>query len=80
MFRQIRFLSLIFAVMGGVASHAQFAWGQSTVADGPNSTWHLTGSAPESYEAGWLGGANAAFYLRTRTPPLGGGFGHLDEI
>jgi hypothetical protein len=75
MFRQIRFLTLALAVAGGVASDPQLAWGQATIGDAPNSAWHLTGSAPESYEAGWLGGANAAFYLRARTPPLGGGFG-----
>jgi len=75
MLGKISSLAVALAVIVGAASHRQLAWGQTTVADGPNSTWHLTGSAPESYEAGWLGGANAAFYLRTRTPPLGGGFG-----
>ena len=75
MLRQIRFLPVALAVIGAIACYPQFAWGQAPIADAPNSSWHLTGSAPESYEAGWLGGANAAFYLRTRTPPLGGGFG-----
>jgi hypothetical protein len=74
MSRQIRSLSVVLAVIVGVVFQAQPAWGQAA-ADAPNSTWHLTGSSPESYEAGWFGGANAAFYLRSRTPPLGGGFG-----
>jgi hypothetical protein len=72
---QIRFLTVVLAILGGGTWHPRLAWAQQKTSGVPISGWRLTGSAPESYEAGWLGGADAAFYLRTRTPPLGGGFG-----
>jgi hypothetical protein len=48
---------------------------QMSQASAPHSAWYLTGSSPESYEAGWLPSANAAFYLRSRTPGLQNCFG-----
>lgn len=62
-------------VVAGFLLHPPFASSQASAANAPRSTWYLTGSAPEFYEAGWLTGANSAFYLRSRTPSLPHGFG-----